>query len=285
MSKLTLSASGINIYKECFNKYYFRYIKKIKVKEIKWPGTIFGTVIHAVLEDYLKGDNREKKFLLKRKNLKEYSKNVFNLNYAKEMAGIELTKNLEYRENRDYNHDTFFKNGIKYAALLINFFQNYFPEEILFAAEQEIQCNLDDTDIDLKGLIDVTATHPGVDYRIYDLKSTKISSKFYYVDWKKDIQSLIYCYLQYQVYGSWPESFGYLVIDTTNKMIMLKENKVGFEFGEKNILNGYLYNIVKEIKERGANPKDEYVTPEKQKCYWCPYGKGICQVRPKPNFR
>lgn len=270
--KIFISASKINLFYECPRKYFYRYLyewkEEEKIKQVSWPGSGFGDSIHKILEwcsiKLMEG--------LSQKEIMDLVKGKF-----KDYYDIWLKKNAKtFMQSKGYSYKKFVEKGEKYAILITKFYMSYFTDftEILPEEEFEIKYDLlEGKDVYLKGIIDLVYFSED-DFKIIDFKTTKESTKFYFVDWRIDTQSLIYLYYCLQKYNKFPSSFSYLVLNHMEKTLFFKEQFIE----EKETFFRNLTDQIDTIYDYTKNPDFELSNSSASACKWCEY-KGICELK------
>jgi hypothetical protein len=279
---VTISSSKIKLFLECKAKYFFKYLTTLSVKEKVWPGTLFGKTCHSLTEDLIKYINEEQPKGDIIKLLKDQFGDRFKIEREKETQ----ENNRQWKTTRGYNEEEFIRVGNKYSNLLIKFLLQIIPTDLFeLHSELELSHPWIDPNINLKGIIDLIFFYndPPPRYSINDLKVTKKSSKYYFVDWDRDIQSLIYEYLTFKEYNFYADNFDFLVMNYEENNIFLKRKII--EINTKNSIDyyNYLNIILQEMKSFIVDPK--ITLKEKNtmnNCSWCEYG-AWCKAYEKNN--
>lgn len=263
--KIKISYSKINMFKDCPGKYYFRYLTDLDIKQTIWPGNIFGQALHKTVEDaiIMKNDEVNNKIIIKDIT------NSFEKHFFKEQQ-YAIEKKL-WKKNRYYDEAKILKYGKKLSINTVEFILKYFSEYDI-QTEQDYNVNWDyDKDIEINGIIDLELKKEPL-IIIGDLKTTKDSNNFYFVDWDNNIQKIIYDYIIYKQYKVLPTLFTYIIINTEDRIIFLKDyfNKDINNLKKYFEILDYYISILKKFT---LKPLLEYCTPEEIKCKWCEYNK------------
>lgn len=269
MQELTLSASKIIMMTDCFGKYYFRYIKGLK-KENIYPGTLFGKAIHKIAEEALKLKLSEDD-----NTIYERFKNRFDEYYLK--MKVEETKSGDrtFCETRDYDEQTYIQSSNKIANTFLKFILKYFNTYWIKSIHNEKQVEgeydllkIEGVKLKLNGFVDLMIE--GEDgYDIYDFKTTKHSSKFYCIEWDKDIQSLIYLYLLNKEYNKLGNSFSYIVLNQDEKVLFSQTKIINGSYEKMEDRFHNLTSMLTNCVYLHMNGTQDDYKPEQQKCNWC----------------
>jgi hypothetical protein len=103
-TELKFSPSRLKLSLDCLGKYYFRYVKKLSVKEKVWPGTVYGTAVHLFIEENLKE--------IKKKDIKKDIKVSF-LDCWNDSKAEAVSKGGIWSLPRGYKEDVYLKEGEK----------------------------------------------------------------------------------------------------------------------------------------------------------------------------
>jgi len=270
--KIPLSYSKINLFDSCPRQFFYRYLTDIPLRPTKWPGTFVGQIIHEAVEYTINqmNDGGEPKKILKE------LKGTFKDKFAEEKK-----KNKEhYRASRELNSnkEKFYKDGDKGMLKVVSFILEYLftqPNIIIYPeAEFNIPWKWDD-EIMLRGFIDILIKMPDGTNLIYDLKITKDSTTYFYVDWKTSYQKMFYEYFVSQKYGKPPGSFCYIVYNREDRTIFLKEKYADDVKPNKKYFS-HLHDRLVGLKEFVKNPDLSLANPNETQCNWCIY-KDYCE--------
>lgn len=185
MSKVTLSASRINLLCECTWKYYCRYI--LKLPDEGNDGANRGTICHLIFECLLNPRHRRHfdaiieldDVFASKAITKLIYKHAFKLNVAND-ENIEMIKD-------------FILTGLKY---------NFFDEgSSLLLSEQQV--DYENPNYKITGFIDKTAYFPDGSVKITDWKSSKAKYTKDYLNFC--VQSLLYALAEYKKHGVIPK--------------------------------------------------------------------------------
>lgn len=270
--KVKLSYSKLNIFQQCPKQYYYRYLRKdITEKPTVWPGNVTGRILHSAMENAIneKNKNVDDKII------------IFNIKGKfQEMYEVEVKKcKKDYKTSKEIrsDKDKFFRNNDRLMTSLVKFILSYFYNEdnIKVIPEEEYVVEWKwDPEIKLNGFLDVRLqSEEYTTQRIFDLKVTKESENFYFVDWDNMLQKLVYEYFIFMKYGVIPHSFTYLVLNREEKTLFFKE-----KFRTHDLFNikeyfSKLHIRLQELKEYTLNPDITLVNPEEVACRWCIYSR------------
>lgn len=263
-SPVEISASKINLFKECPVKYYFRYLTNIQVKQTIWPGNLFGQTLHHILENTIEAINNNTDF----NSILIDSKGKFEEIFFKlrEEAG------KDWKKSRTYDEPEFLKKGEKFANILIKFLFKFFPEESgQIISERKFKHPwIFNDDIVINGITDVIIFDKENQFDIVDLKVTSNSEQYYFVHWDWNVQSLIYEYLTNKEYGGYASTFNFIVINHDDKTLFLKKKLIDRPDDLKYYFN-YLGNIINIMYEFIHKP--DLKMKNYGNCKWCEYKK------------
>ena len=266
---LNFSASRLKLIDDCFGKYHFKYIKKIPVDQIIWPGTIRGSVLHRILEEsvLMKLDKIDNETIL------QSVKGKFTL-YFEEMKA-DKTKG-KFTKSRTYKPDEYNEQGEKAAIIFTRFVINYFHDiknafpELKIEAKYEFEDN-----VNINGIIDLPVLTWEDKLRIIDFKTTSDSNKWYFVLFKEDIQKLMYFYLGWKHFQKFSEGFDYLVYNIDEKNIFFQSINYVEEVADYKTFFEPLTQRIRTLKFLHNNADEKYYNPNKESCKWCDF-KHIC---------
>jgi len=270
MADLSLSASKLKLIDDCFGKYYFKYIEKVNVPQVLWPGTLRGSVLHAILEESVKMklDRIDNDLILQ--SVKGKFKKYFLEGKADKSKG-------KFTKTRTYNEPDYLEQGeksaINFTRFVINYFHNIkfaFPE---LTIEKEYEYV---PGIILKGIIDLPIITEFDKLRIIDFKTTSDSEKWYFVYFPEDIQKLSYFYLGLQHFKKFAEGFDYLIYNIDEKNIFFQSINYPEEPFDKEKFFKPLTERIEVVKYLHFNPNEKYYNPSKNSCKWCDFAKNLC---------
>lgn len=274
--KLTLSASKINLFYECPRKYFYRYLyiwEDEKLQSTSWPGSGFGDAIHKILEFTTYNLKEGEKDLIRKAEgkFKEY--------FDKWLMDNEKT----FKKSKDYTYKSFIEKGEKYAKLIVKFYISYFNDfiDILPEKKFEVPYEYSKYDVSLNGIIDLVYFFEE-GFSIIDFKTTKESSKFYFVDWVIDTQSLIYLYYSLKEYKQIPTSFSYLILNHIDRTLFFKDQMVNEIDNEKKFFKG-LTSQINDVCKYTLKPDFDLHNSSQKTCFWCEY-ESICELRYKSKI-
>ena len=271
----SISYSKLSLFKACPRQYYHRYIEKSKIKETTYPGGLYGQACHLGLEQIIKtlsdgGTAKDVEGLM-----------VGAFPTLFEQAKEELKDT--FKESREFREDRkgFMTDGDRALRSIARFFTLYFQGWSELKSEEKYQFEWRPR-VECVGVVDARFIYPNGEYSIVDLKITADGSKFWWIDWYKDTQSLMYDFLLNKETGILPKSFAYMVYDRTLKTLFVKERNI-----EPTVELEPLYNLLDERIDLLAK-FNEYCTddetigdsmslsianPSMEGCKWCPWSK------------
>ena len=274
--KVQLSYSKLSLFQSCPREYYYRYLRAdIKEKPTVWPGNLIGQVFHKVVQKTIESRNKGKKDTL----IIAETKGKFHELYENE---VEKHKD-DYKKSKEIAmaKDKFWAKNDKLMLSLAKFILAYFyiddgakiiPEEefnVLWKWDEEIL---------IRGFLDIHQYNNKIKYhRIYDLKVTKDSNNYYFVDWDNAYQKMVYEYFLYSNYETLPELFCYLVLNREEKSLFFKEKRRISEFTVETYFSK-LHNELQKVKKYTLNPDLSLANPKEKKCKWCAYNS-ICDKK------
>lgn len=271
-----ISQSKINLFETCKMNFYLRYLTDIGDLSTVWPGNLFGKTEHAILEEILKiisEGRRDEADILR--SIKGMFPDKFN--------ELRKASGKRFKLSREFNEETFFSDGEKYARILASFINKFLPQQFYkLCSELNVEVPYDEY-INLMGIIDVTLFHDENKYEIYDLKITTESNKFYFVDWEYEIQSIMYDYLTQKKFNTKMDAFTFIVLNRHERALFLKQQYKVLDLERpdddkfKDLrttvdeLKNFVFDIpttAKDLKKLKCNKYDV--------CRWCAYKKEYC---------
>ena len=276
---ISISASKIKLaFEDCYGKYYFRYVKKLPVQEVVWPGTTLGEIIHKYIENSIEAINNSVK-------LEDFKKSiVFEKIFSEYLANYKK-HNKVFKYSRDINKKDFLIKGQKYSELFVKFIYGFIESEknenTILRPEYKIEFTKDN--IRTSGIIDLFVDSQAINKKVIDFKTTGDWHKWFYVDWKNDIQSIMYLYLIYESMQAFVNQYDYLILDHNKKIIFFK----GYSYTHEEIidkiesLKRIIYKLV-QMHLESAQDLDKkffpYFKPEKTKWFFCDF-KDNCNLK------
>ena len=262
--KIKISYSKIHLFHDCPRQYFYRYLTDLKIKPTIYPGNLIGQVFHNAMEQTVKMKNENKSD----QEIIISLKGRFEELYAKK---VEENKS-DYRVSRELSSkkDTFFKSHDRMMIQIVKFVLSYFfQENVKIVSEQSFDIVWDwDHDVIVTGVLDLQLQYDV--NRIVDLKITKDSSTYYFVNWVENIQDLMYEYYSWKTFGVLPASFSYLVFNREEGTLFFKEKKIVGNIEFESYFK-YLHDEIQKLKAFILNPDMELVNPSESKCRWCVY--------------
>lgn len=277
--KRTLSYSKLSLFNKCPYAYYWKYVVKDQSPETTWPGGLFGTTVHAMLEVYIGMLNTGASHTEAEAALK----NRFSEFFSKERNLI--TKPKIFKESREFRSDkaAFFESGDKAVIAVIRFFDKYFNGHYRqIESEAEYKASWDDT-TDTTGIIDIRLTMPDDSIEIIDMKVTGDSANFWWTDWQSDPQSNMYDFLTFKSLGIIPSKFAYLVYDRNINVLFMKQRLIPVNTPET-LKNGELAKMIASAsafhEATISNPElaESLARPTELQCKWCSFSK-LCSKK------
>jgi len=187
-----ISYNQIRTYRNCPRQYYFSYIENLKppINDKIFLGVVFHDAADCYLKQKIRGETPGLNSIL------EY--------YARTFEKTSLESEIVWSENRDKSY----KRGLSFVK--------YFALEIApglrpLMTEKEIQCSLPDSEIKVRGIIDLVEE----DFSITDFKTTTAK-------WSKDrvnksfLQMMIYKYLFEEGIGGFIRELKFKILYSKN---------------------------------------------------------------------
>lgn len=274
-----ISASKISLIKDCLGKYYFRYIKKNEEKEILFSGTLIGIVIHSLLEDCVNIFKQTKKI----KTVNEFIDENFALKYDSILnKEININKKILYKK-KGFSEKQFLKDGIKWSKELFYFLDRYIIKysEDYFA---ERRFEIEEQEYLITGVKDFIALDKEGNIHVADFKTTSDMKKWYFVDYRNDIQSLFYSWAALREFGNIMKAFSYLILSKDDRFIFVNNYR---EIRTEEEIKKSFSVIVDYVRKASKDSLDfSKWTPEESKCNFCTY-VNICDYSKskEKNFR
>lgn len=267
---LVLRQSSLNTVKECLGQFYYEHIKKIAFEDITWPGTIYGTALHKIIEELIlrKIETKESN----RTIVKSLSPLLFSSRWDEFVSQAE-DEGSTLKYPRYHDEETFFAQRNlwvqKYAVyILTKYFGANPPVRAIPEQRFEKPWPLREGII-FTGTIDLVLEY--IDYvLVVDFKTSKYENKFSLVqaDRERDYQSQIYTFFYSLISGVKPEKFRYEIQSTIDGSITT-EDYPGFQ--DYSDLQRRINSLLSKLEDESTITL--YFTPEKSKCKWCKYGK------------
>jgi hypothetical protein len=254
-----------------------KYIIKDQSPETTWPGGLFGSTVHKMLETYLTKLNEGLSHSQIVKDLNGTFQEFFNAEKKDLKSPKVFKESKEFRMHKD----DFFDSGNKAFINVVDFFNKYFKDYEEVEPEKEYKSSWNE-DIDTTGIIDIKLKYPDQRIKIVDLKITSEGSNFWWINWNNDPQSHMYDFLVYDNVGVIPETFAYLVYDRALNMLFLKERTLAVNNIETIKQDSYLNTLISTVKDFVdiVTIEPEYAKkcarPKETQCQWCSY-KSKCE--------
>lgn len=279
----------------CLGIFYYQYVKKEVVTKHTWSTTVFGDVIHLQLEEFLNKykDNTEFKTLVSKiinKKKIKFAKEFltehdlgFEQLYDRIKNEYEKEKSTIIKFTKKFPEKTFFDYGNKWGPEVLKFIVKYLKIDEPFTSEKRFEVELTKKQIDSKVLKHHKIILNGVydhirEHDIIDFKTTTVPEKFYYIDWHRDLQSLMYYFAFYLENGKFPEGFTYIVFNILDAMFFVTQHSYDNSDDQVKIMKKHLSNVINYFLSLYSKAEDtRYWKPEKTKCHFCYYNK-ICKV-------
>lgn len=174
----------MDTYKSCAKKYYYRYVEKVKIEDVKWPWTEFGSCAHLILEYF----HNEVNLDTPEEEWPEIMKKCF----------VKAVKEFRFSDvNADQNTpDGGSKKGLPYLKEIIQDYLDVLREEGLpDVIGNEIPYNFEiKKDVIVRGYIDRVDRVDEKTIRVVDYKTSK-NGKYL-----KEFQLLVYAVALKQMY-------------------------------------------------------------------------------------
>lgn len=261
-------------------------VDKKEVKETVWPMTAFGSAVHNALEHFfvkLAKDHDafldiKKNGAWSRKAIAQYMPKTFKQEWEHYFAHeVEAKKDRRsFKETRGWDVDADMKLGQDWSEKCIYFLLRYMIPPI-DAMESEKKISFLGRLTRVSGRIDVTTASvdtlgvPRTD--AIDFKNTKHTSKYYFVDWQRDPQSLIYA-KALSSSEDFIRSFAYFAFNPVETVILVQKFEYpSFEFIDENFAK--LENRFVRAHSMSADVSRYASHPDV--CKWCEYKK-VCPV-------
>lgn len=284
---IKFSKSRFELQQSCLGKYWWKYIKTQPTEETVWPATLIGETVHLYLENLLNtfiqkpSDWIEIKSKLHRWNL-ERLQTEYNLvglrelflsafqDYKKDLVSRDESGTRIFKRNRGWKDEEFFTKYPKWLWEIVKFLFKTIEstENISSEKEFEIERQILGEQVLIRGVIDLVS---GSD--IVDFKTVKDSSHYYFIDWKKDIQSLAYLFAFKQLYGKTPNSFGYLVFNEIERTIIVSQVHYSKNISEYEKSFEQLLEVF--VQNHRVSEDTTLWKPEKTNCFFCAH-KSFC---------
>lgn len=265
---VNISPSKLNLFLKCPLQYYFRYLYNWKKKPIQtnWPGSGFGDATHKTLEWSLNELKNGKPTTQINRELVMLK--VWTMFYDKWLKEKKEDGSLKISKN--YNYEKFTSKGEKYCKYMIQLMFKECKNFKILKTEEKFSSDFKFLKrVEINGIIDLALFFTDK-YKLFDFKTTKEGEKFFFVDWERDIQSLIYQYYYYILLEEMPHSFCYLVLDHEKKVIFSKEIYLSKIKKTKKHFK-YLIDSLKFIRDFSLNPDLSMANPSENNCRWCDY--------------
>lgn len=280
---LFFSQSRYNLMNDCLGKYYFQYIENVKIPFNIWPATLFGQVVHVVIEQVTEKYKTDESF---KNGIDKYREGILTKSPADKIVPELFTKEYElqykkevkekrFKESRGYDYDKTISDGQKWIKKVIDFMVIHVGFDGV-ESEMKITSDIDEYKMRITSYLDlVKITDDNV--FIFDMKNTKHPQKFYFKNWDKDIQSNIYIALLLREKKLKAKYFSYLVFSMEEAMIFANSVELSEENREK--ANVLLDNLTKRFYKLHQKAKDVSLwSPSAERCKWCEVKK-VCKVK------
>lgn len=234
----SISVSKLRLYLICPRRYYYAYGEGIFQKET--PAILFGSFIHAVLEDYLK-------YLLKN----------FKSQDLESLYRIANEKKAGYDKIQETGRHSFFEADIilnKFASRKIN------PENI-YAIEKFFKVSIPEEEIQIEGRYDrIDLEHNGAGGHLLHIIDYKTGKNELTEDaLKEDLQMKFYITGAYNLYRKLYKRFRFSLYYLKNNSEVSFQTDYNNEYN--NELSGYI-NTIKNDNTYSENPGKH--------CFYCP---------------
>jgi hypothetical protein len=263
---ISISASKIKLaFEDCYGKYYFKYVEKIKTQEVVWPGTLLGEVIHKFIENSIHAIQNKVK-------LKDFKQDInFEQSFTEKLAEYKKN-NKAFKFSRGTSKKDFLLKGQKYSELFVKFIYGFIENQHgVFYPEHRIEF-IDSDNNRISGIIDLLIQLDNL-FSVIDFKTTGDWNKWFYVDWKNDIQSLMYLYLVYENKKAFIKSYDYLILDHEQRALFFKNYEyLEHELDEKiQYIKRIIAKLVNIHKDPDYKKYKKLFRPEQTKCHFCDF--------------
>jgi len=277
--------------KDCLGKYYYQYIEKPNVKRNTWSTTIFGEIIHEQIDLFLKKYQIEASFKKEVDKIISKSKIKFEQDFLKkhelhfekifeETLARYKKEKIKVTFTRKFPTKTFLEFGDKWGPEVLKFIVRYLNINEQFENEKEFSIQIPKEFLSKKTTIKMSGIY---DHKreedIVDFKTTSMPEKYYFVDWDRDIQSLLYYFSFKEESGRYPKSFTYVVFNILDSMFFVVKHdyantKESIDIMKKNFKQYIDYFLEKhDVSSDNSN-----WNPEVTRCKFCDYNK-ICKAK------
>lgn len=243
-----ISYSQIRMYQTCPKKYYYTYVDPIPVSLN--DKVFLGILFHSVVEHYFK----EK--INKAEPTRESLVELFKAKFEKGLKKKEIAWDDTQAETR--------KRGIAFVKYFINYVA---PDIDPMMVEKELLADLPDSDVKLKGVIDLVET----DFSITDFKTTTAK-------WSKSrtqnayLQMVIYRYLFEKTFGDVISRLKFKII-YSKKDTNIKHQEVTIKPGDVDSDYSKMFDIINYVVENIKN--GAFYLNESYSCGFCEF-RGNC---------
>lgn len=280
--RIEVSQTYLNKGNECVGQQFYHVLATMGLltapKENIWPGTIFGTAFHRLMEDIVPMRITENSST---RQLQLYAREKILLYYEQDRQKRASNPNYELKEPTS---ETSFKSdqvptiGVEATTNFIPVFidtylkdKSDYPES--FVSEMEIGVEWDDL-IYLRGTIDLVFKY--VDRsRLLDFKTSKVPEKFVKTTKGEfeDPQSGVYSYLYHSKTSNECESFDYLILNVPARKVIIHEYP-GYNTLRVDNLRTRIQGFRKLIE---SQDRKKFFIFNRRVCKFCVY-RDVCPV-------
>ncbi len=267
----SISASKINLIKDCLGKFHFKYIQKINQKEITFTATIIGLTIHQLMEDCVAMIRKR----IKLSKINEFIELNFESKY-KSIIELELSKNRVLYKKKGFKEPEAIKSGIKWTKEFIVFLNSYllkYSKE--FYTEKKFE--FEHKGFLINGFIDFLSINSKDEFHVLDFKTTSDLKKWYFVDFSSDVQSLFYSFAILKEFNQVMKKFSYLILSKDDRIIFVNSERENRDKKEIEEAFDKIILLIQRAKENSSDTK--FYNPHETKCGFCSYSN-IC-----PSFK
>lgn len=273
-----ISNSRFNLMLRCPGQYYFQYIIKSEEKETVWPRTVFGLIVHDLMEQFFLQFNQDKEFaelsVASPDKIKTWFPIDFNARIDQKIEELKNESGKIFKRSKEYRKKTYVKLGEQWTyKFLLFLLRNIDFDNWTVTPEKKIQCVTDR--VIFTGIIDLLLEHKTEQrIQIHDFKNTGYNNKWHVLDWhKRDTQSHFYLWAVYQSYSLIPESFSYIVMNPWERTFIVQTNETK-KTGDR--LDAWVNKRVDFFLDAAKNSVNSATwKPSRKECFFCRFKK-IC---------
>ena len=278
---LKLSQSRLSVINDCLGMYKMGYVDKLAVPKVVWSTTVFGDVIHEMIDQFLTKYQEDFAFAASVEKMKQRGKISIPVDRLRELgitaaATFERVKN-EYKDkntkiafSRKFPEKDFLNTLDAWAPQLVKFVARFFDLTKKFENEKEFDVQAQEL-LETKFPVRLVGVYDHKREReIIDFKTTTKPERFFFIDWEKNNQSTMYaCSFKIEE-GRWPDSFSYVVFNVLENMIFVTSKS--YSPKELESARVSVRDSVINAREKIEVCDDVKLwSPTQEKCTWCDY--------------